>query len=78
MTPQEISDYKRKWLSEGGYQVRLHSDLTDKVKTWCRRNVQRQDWSMQTYTDVYEHTFVFHHEPDALEFERQWPKFTNQ
>jgi len=76
MTPQEIFEYKQRW--KPGYTVRLHSDLVDQGKTWCRRRIERHIWSMTEYTDVYEHTFHFENEIHANEFSKQWPEFTNQ
>jgi hypothetical protein len=79
MTPLEISEYKMRWMASGTcYPVRLHSDLADNGKTWCRRNLERHQWSVATWTDVYEHTFFFEHKHDADEFVKQWPKYTNQ
>ena len=78
MTPQEINEYKLCWMSEEPYPVRLHSDLDTQGKTWCRRNLQRHQWKMNTWTNVYEHTFYFELKEHALEFEKQFPKFTNQ
>ena len=57
MTPQEIADYKLKWMP--GASIRLHSDLVDLGKTWCKRNVDKQSWSVSTWTAPYEHTFYF-------------------
>ena len=76
MTPIEIHEYKLRW--KPGYTVRLHSDLVNEGKTWCRRNCERHEWSMSTYTDVYEHTFHFEHQDHGKKFETQWPKFINQ
>ena len=76
-TPQEISDYKSNWKPLG-FQVRLHSDLDVKGKDWCRRHLERWQWTMDTYTNVYEHTFYFEYEEDANEFAKQWPQFINQ
>lgn len=76
MTPQEQHDYKLKWLP--GYPVRLHSDLDVQGKTWCKRNVERHQWSFTTYTNVYEHTFHFELEEHANEFAKQWPEYINQ
>ena len=78
-TPQEISDYKQHWMSRGNnYSVRLHSDLDIQGKDWCRRNLERWQWKMDTYTNVYEHTFYFEFEEDAEDFAQLWPKYTNQ
>lgn len=76
VTPQEIVEYKTKWLP--GYPVRLHSDLDWKGKDWCRKHLPRHKWSMIKYTDVYEHTFYFENKSDADNFEAEWPDFTNQ
>ena len=56
-TPLEIFEFKRSWLP--GHTVRLHSDVADKGKTWCRRQLERPNWSVTTWTDNYEHTFHF-------------------
>ena len=76
MTPIEIFEYKNRW--KPGYTVRLHSDLVNEGKTWCRRNCERHQWSMSDYTNVYEHTFHFEIAEKGKEFEKQWPKFINQ
>jgi|TARA_R110002153_G_C13004815_1_gene465555 hypothetical protein len=78
MTPLEIADYKMRWMRDNPHSVRLHSDLTDKGKTWCRRHLERHQWKMNTWTNVYEHTFYFESKEQANLFEQQWPKFTNQ
>jgi hypothetical protein len=76
MTPIEIFEYKLRW--KPGFSVRLHSDLVNEGKTWCRRNCERHQWSMTDWTDNYEHTFHFEHQDDSLIFETLWPKFINQ
>ena len=76
MTPQEQHDHKLKWLP--GYPVRLHSDLDNLGKAWCRKNIERHQWSFTIYTNVYEHTFHFELEEHATAFAEQWPEYTNQ
>lgn len=71
-TPQEISDYKSIWMKSGGYSVSIHSDLDVKGKDWCRKNLQRWQWAMKTWTDVHEHTIYFEDKSHAEEFEKQW------
>ena len=79
MTPQDIAEYKQRWMSTGNNNpVRLHSDLDTQGKTWCRRNLERHQWKMNTWTDVYEHTFFFESEQHAELFKQQWPEFVNQ
>jgi hypothetical protein len=70
-TPQEIAEYKQRWKMRGEYfSVPIHSDGDWRGKSWCRKNLQRQQWSFSTYTGVYEHTFYFENESDALKFKR--------
>ena len=72
-TPLEISDYKARW-KPNAFIVPVHSDLDWRCKDWCRKNLERWEWSMDTYTGVYEHTFYFEKEDVAIEFENQWAK----
>ena len=69
MTPQEISEYKMRWMRDSSHSVRLHSDLDTQ---------ERHQWKMNTWTNVYEHTFYFENNEHAKLFEQQWPKFINQ
>ena len=79
MTPQEIADYKQQWMSTGDNNpVRLHSDLDTQGKTWCRRQPERQQWSMTTWTDVYEHTFFFEDIRAAQNFEMEFVNWVNK
>lgn len=75
MTPQEIADYKQRWMASGNNNpVGIHSDLDVKAKDWCSKNLERHQWSMKTWTDVYEHTFFFE---DLLKAEEFRDKFNN-
>ena len=76
-TPQEIFEYKQKWLKDNPYSVRLHSDLDVRGKDWCRKHLERHKWSMDTYTNVYEHTFNFEDKEAADQFAQLWPEYTN-
>ena len=67
MTPQEIFEYKNKWKPDA-FVVDVHSDLDVQCKDWCRKNLNRWEWSMDTYTYVYSHTFHFEHEDAANVF----------
>jgi hypothetical protein len=75
MTPQQIADYKLKWMP--GYSVGLHSDLMDAAKVWCKRQVPKESWSCSTWTNVYEHTFHFEHIEAAQNFEIEFGGFAN-
>jgi hypothetical protein len=56
-TPQQIADYKMRWMP--GHIVPLHSDIVDKGKTWCKSQCRKEEWSCTTWTAPYEHTFHF-------------------
>jgi hypothetical protein len=68
MTPQEVFEYKNRWMSSGGHPVRLHSDLDWQGKDWCRQNLERYQWRFDSYTAVYQHTFWFENELHAQQF----------
>jgi len=75
MTPLEISEYKMRW--KPGFTVDVHSDLDVQCKAWCRGNLNRWEWSMDTYTDVYSHSFYFEEEQAAAEFERKFERWVD-
>ena len=58
MTPQEIFEYKNAWKPKG-FQVDVHSDLDVQCKDWCRKNLNRWEWSMDIYTYVYNMYVIF-------------------
>ena len=66
MTPIETYEYKLSWLP--GRSVPIHSDHADKCKSWCRKNLPRHQWSMSSWSNVYEHTFHFELDDDAMSF----------
>ena len=76
MTPQEIFDYKMRW--KPGHTVRLHSDAVDIGKTWCRRQLESYQWSVTTWTAVYEHTFHFEDVRIAQNFEIEMGRYVNR
>lgn len=76
MTPQEIFEYKQQW--KPGYSVRLHSDVVDRGKTWCKRQLEKHRWSVTTWTDVYEHTFHFEAAVAAQNFTMDFDGWVNQ
>lgn len=75
MTPQEIFDYKNRW--KPGYSVRVHSDIVDFGKAWCRRQLEKHQWSVTIWTDVYEHTFHFEDIAAAQNFEMEMKPYSN-
>ena len=77
MTPLEISEYKMRWKPES-YQVDVHSDLDVQCKKWCRGNLNRWEWSMNTYTDVYSHSFYFENMNHAHEFRNKFEQWVDK
>lgn len=72
MTPIEIHEYKLKWMQSGAFPVKLHSDLDIRGKEWCRKYLQRTQWSFSLYTGVYEHTFWFEDEKNSNLFKKEF------
>lgn len=66
-TPDTIKQYKNDWIPTG-YVVKIKSDLDVQGKDWCRHNLDRWMWSMESFTDSTHHTFIFEHEDDADDF----------
>jgi hypothetical protein len=68
-TPQEIFEYKREWLNQTAYEVQVDMDSDVWGKDWCRRNVERIDWTFDKHTRPDDsHTFSFKEETVAEEF----------
>jgi hypothetical protein len=59
MTPQEIFEYKTKWMEISSNPVEVHSDREFDAKQWCKKNLEQHQWHFSKYTDVYEDTFYF-------------------
>lgn len=75
MTPQEISDYRQKWMANNPSIVKLHSDLEDAGKQWCKQVLEKQQWHFQKWSDVYEHTFYFENIKVAQNFEMEFSNY---
>jgi Leu/Phe-tRNA-protein transferase len=76
MTPQQISDYKQKWMKDGGYAVRMHSDLRNECKTWCKK-LEKHQWVHKPFTDVYEDTFYFEDKHVSQVFHDEFIRWAN-
>jgi hypothetical protein len=67
-TPQEISDYKRSWADDS-YNVQVDMDSDIWGKDWCRKNIERWEWSFDKFSRPDDsHTFKFEYELDAKNF----------
>lgn len=77
MTPQEIFEYKQRW-KPNGHRVDVHSDLDVQCKDWCRKNLNRWEWSMDTYTYVYAHSFYFERQESADSFKDKFAEWIDK
>lgn len=71
MKPQEIVDYKREWMSENPHIVKLHRDLRDHGKDWCKK-LEKQEWHYKPHTNVYEDTYYFEDELISQQFSEEF------
>ena len=70
MTPQQIADYKMRWMKNTAIAITVHSDHESVIKDWCRENLNRWEWKLTEWTNVYEHTVYFENELFASEFKK--------
>jgi hypothetical protein len=76
MTPQEIFEYKQRWMQAGNHPVRIHSDLRSRAKDWCKVQMHSCQWLHRQHTNVYEDTFFFQHPQDANSFRKYFKEWT--
>ena len=69
MTPQEIFEYRNQWRSSG-HRVTVHSDLEHCCRSWCRENLEPEQWCCTRYTNVYQHDFLFESAKSAALFDQ--------
>ena len=76
MTPQELFEYKRKWLSESPNRVQVDIDSHIWGKDWCRKKLERHQWSFDKYTQPDDsHTFSFESNEDASNFVKAYREY---
>jgi len=59
MTPQEIVDYKRKWMGTSNLEIHIHSDYTRASRTWLKDHVPKHQYHVMEHTDVYQTSIAF-------------------
>ena len=58
MTPQEVFEYKNAW--KPGYSVQVDIDSHVWGKDYCRKHLERHEWTFDKYTRPDDsHTFAF-------------------
>lgn len=70
MSPQQIFDYKRKWLmSQNNHIAFIHIDVSDKCIEWCKENLNKESWDFKKWLEVYHHAILFEKETDLANFQ---------
>lgn len=76
MTPQEMFEYKREWKMNNCYSVQVDMDSHIWGKDWCRKHIERQDWSFDKHTRPDDsHTFNFKNPEPAGEFLKAYKEY---
>lgn len=74
MTPQEISDYKQKWMP--GYDVQIDMDSDVWGKNLARKLYNRYEWSFKAHSHPDDsHTFHFETLEMATEFYQEYKQY---
>lgn len=72
MTPQEIFEYKQRWMRINSHPIRIHSDFRREAKNYCKVQMLSHQWVHKEHTNVYEDTFFFEHIQDAKSFSNRF------
>lgn len=68
MSPQEIFEYKRKWMQKNPSYVEIHSDARRDAKAWLKIHLDSHEYSHIQYTDIYEDTVFFENSVNSANF----------
>lgn len=72
MTPQEIFEYKKRWSSTAVGQY-IDPDADIWAKDWCRRNLQRHQWTFNKFARQDDwHHISFENPQDYIEFSKAY------
>lgn len=69
-TPQDIFEYKQRWMNNGGFCLPVDEFLDFKGIMWCKQHLEPHQWGWKKWTNVYEHTFCFEDKDVRDKFER--------
>lgn len=76
MTPQAIFEHRQKWMSSDyNHPVKIHSDLRNEARDYCKVQMFKCQWHHVRFTDVYEDTFYFEHHQDQKSFANHFKKW---
>lgn len=65
MTPQEITDYKRRWMP--GIMVEVHSDLRTSAKDYCKQ-LDKHRYHIKENTEPYKDVYCFENDNTVSRF----------
>lgn len=77
MSPQEISDYKRKWMMASYYESHTHTDLRSAVTEICKDQCFQWRYDIKRFTGVYQDTVRFELEEDFISFNKWYKEKKN-
>ena len=78
MTPQEISDYKRKWIMANYFESHTHTDLRSDVYSWCKQHCFQWRFDIKNFTDIYGDTVRFELKEDFDSFNEWYEEKWNE
>ena len=68
MTPLEIMDYKKAWITKGFFQFNIHTDVRSLAKEWCKKRSFQWRYDYTEFTDNYQDTVRFELKEDSDAF----------
>ena len=78
MTPQEISDHKRKWIMANYFESHTHTDLRSDVYSWCKQHCFQWRFDIKNFTDIYGDTVRFELKEDFDSFNEWYEEKWNE
>lgn len=78
LTPQEICDYKFKWLNEPHFESTVHIDLRYAYKDWLKFWCSKHTYDIGYFSDVYFDTVHFEDEQDFLAFNKMYSELQDK
>lgn len=68
MTPQQIFEYKNRWMAKNPHCVLVDESSSERGKSWCREHLKISEWVFTRYVDTHEHRFCFERESHCVSF----------
>lgn len=68
MTPQEIAEYKYRWVGDTGNRILVHSDSRSSILEWLKLSVPKHQWHMITRVEPYLDAVLFERADAGMRF----------